>query len=177
MNKGIVPDAVRTMSTFEDCWRVYLTGEAGMSLASSWQYQRDRAMLKWTRYAQIPTVEGEPLTVARSWAWGIVTRDPVRQELASRYLAAASGPEYLPLWCEASYHLPAHRPFLALVIQDEEYCAFLDQQLRSALPYPNMRGYSLVQEAIERAIEDVLDGVTTPERAAVAAAAMMLRLR
>jgi hypothetical protein len=40
-----------------------------------------------------------------------------------------------------------------------------------------MRHYSEVQDAVSSAIEDVLDGVTTPERAAIATAALLARLR
>jgi len=177
LESGAVPEMVRTMSSFEDCWALYLTGEAGMSLAGSWQYQRDRAILKRTRYARVPTINGSLTTIARSWAWGVLTQDPARQLMAARYIATATAPDYLSLWSSASNHLPARRSILALAVEDQDYHAFLDEQLQNARPYPDVRGYPQIQDAIVQAIEDVLDGVATPERAAVTAAAMILRLR
>jgi len=177
MDNGVVPGVVRTMGTLEDCWALYLAGEAGMSLAGSLQYQRDRAILKRTRYAQVPTIDGKPITLARSWAWGVVAQDPFRQEIAGRYVASAVGPKHLPAWSSASFHLPTRRSILRLAIEDREYRAFLHEQLQNARPYPNLRGYSHIQEAVLRAIQDVLDGVATPERAAITAAAMILPLR
>ena len=103
--------------------------------------------------------------------------DPLRQEIASRYILAILDPKALSNWCAESFHLPAHKAALALVVQDESYRTFLEEQLQRAYPYPNRSYYSRLQTIIVRAIEDVLDGVSTPERAAVTAAAMAARLR
>ena len=177
MELGIVPDTVRTMRTLDDCWSSYIAGEASLTNASSWQYARDRATVQNARYAPIPTINGELVTLARSWAWAIVTRDPMRQKIAVRYIASALRPEYLSAWSKASLHLPVHRSVLELAIEDRDYRAFLVEQLQYARPYPSGRHYSEIQDAISLAIEDVLDGVTTPERAAITAAASLARLR
>jgi len=66
---------------------------------------------------------------------------------------------------------------MALVIEDESYRTFLEELLKNAHPYPDLSYYTGLQSIIIRAIEDVLDGVSTPERAAVTAAAMVARLR
>lgn len=174
---GVVPGIVQSLGTLEDCWAIYLAGEAAMTNASSWQFWRDRDRLQRTRYAQIPTTRGGAITLARTWAWAVVTRDPVRQEAAASYVAFFLRPEYVSSWSKASFHLPVERSALVLAIEDEAYCAFLSEQLEYARPYPNMRDYVKIQEAIVGAIEDVLDGVSTPERAAVAAAATVQRLR
>ena len=177
VESGAVPDRVRNLRTLDDCWAAFLTGEADMANTSSWHYQRDRATLQHTHYAQIPTAGGETLTLAHSWAWVIITKDPRRQEVAIRYIVSALRPESLSAWSAASSHLPVHRSVLSRTIGDEAYGSFLADQLQHARSYPSLRGYSEVQAALVRAIEDVLDGVTTPERAAVSAAAMVARLR
>lgn len=177
MELGIVPDTVRTMRTLDDCWMSYVAGEASLTHASSQQFARDRSALQNARYAPIPTINGKTITLARSWAWAIVASDPARQELAARYIALALRPEYLSTWSKLSFHLPVHRSVLALAIEDTDYREFLIQQLQHARPYPNGRHFAEIQDVISIAIEDVLDGATTPERAAITAAAALARLR
>ncbi len=177
IESGAVPDSVRTLRTLDDCWAAFLTGDAGMANTSSWHYQRDHAALPSAHYAQIPTDKGDPITLAHAWSWAIVTKDPQRQEVAVRYIVSALRPEFLSAWSAASFHLPVHRSVLVRMISDEAYQSFLVEQLEHARPYPDVQGYPEVQGALTRAIEDVLDGVATPERAAVSAAAMVARLR
>lgn len=177
MELGIVPDSVRTLRTLADCWASYVAGEASLIHASSQQFARDRDTVQNAHYAPIPTINGKVLTLARSWAWAIVASDPLRQEMAARYIALALQPERLSSWSQASFHLPVHRSILELAIGDQDYRAFLIQQLQHARPYPNGRYFAEIQDIISIAIEDVLDGATTPERAAITAAASLARLR
>ena len=177
VESGVVPETVLDLRTLEECWAEYVAGDAGLANTSSWLYQRDRAVLKRTRYAQIPTGSEIPITLARCWAWAIATSDPVRQKAAARYIAFALRPQNLSSWARVSFHLPTHRPTLPLVVEDEAYCAFLERQLQHARPYPDASVYAQVQEALMQAVAGVLGGVLTPERAAVAAAALVARLR
>ena len=157
---------------------MFRSGDAGLTVAHSWQYQRDHDTLpEETRYAQIPTVNGEPLTLARSWAWAIVTQDPVRQEAAAHYIVSTLEPERLSSWISANSRLPTHRSILPLSIIDDEYRTFADTQLQHAYPYPSSRALSQIGVAIMRAIDDVLDGGATSESAAATAAAAVERLR
>ena len=177
VDAGVVPITVRNLQTVQDCWDAYMQDKATMTNVSSWLYQRERSALRRTRYAPIPTTSGVSSTLARSWSWAIVTDDPIRQQIASQYILAVLSPHALASWCSQSYHLPAHRAAMALVIEDESYRTFLEELLKNAHPYPDLSYYTGLQSIIIRAIEDVLDGVSTPERAAVTAAAMVARLR
>lgn len=174
---GAINKNVRNLKTLDDCWAIYLAGDASMTNVSSWQYQRDRAMLQRTRFTQIPTSTGEPLTLAHSWAWGMVNQDAQRRAVAAQYITFALRAEHLAAWCVVSFHLPTLRLALPLAIDDQSYRAFIEDQLWHARPYPNVSQYFQVQEAIIRAIEDVLDGIATPERAALVAASTVARLR
>jgi ABC-type glycerol-3-phosphate transport system substrate-binding protein len=174
---GVVPVTARNLRTLDDCWALYLRGGVGMTYASSAHFARDRGILPLARYAPIPAAGGPAVTLARTWAWAIVTHDPVRQEVAARFIVAALQPAHQAAWVAASYHLPTQVSVLRTTIADRSYYAFLDEQLQRAQPYPNLREYAQVQDAVAVAIEDVLDGVSTPERAAVTAAAMLTRLR
>ena len=49
-----VPSTVRGMGTLEDCWNIYLTGEAGMTATSYSLYASTLSRLTRTRYAPLP---------------------------------------------------------------------------------------------------------------------------
>lgn len=177
MDAGVVPDAVRRMRTREECWASFLAGEAQMAHVTTYLFQRDRASLEGSGYARLPTVGGHPLVVARSWAWGVITDDPVRRELAVQYIETALTPERAVAWGTATAYLPGQRSVMPAIIEDAPYRRFVDEQLEMALPYPSLSDYGAIQAAVVRAIEDVMDGLATPERAAVTAAAAVVRLR
>ncbi len=177
MDAGVMPDAVRRMRTRQDCWASYLGGEAQLVNVTTHLYHWDEASLEGSGYARLPTVGGNPTTVARSWAWGVITDDPTRRDLAVQYIATALEPERATAWGVATGYLPTQRDVLPAIIEDAPYRRFLDDQLAHAQAYPSLADYGAIQAAIVRAIEDVLDGLATPERAAVAAAATVVRLR
>lgn len=175
LEAGVLPQQVRDLQTLEECWSVYLSGGAAMAHAGSWQYLRDQPLLKRTRFAAIPTPDGETVTVARSWSWVIVTQEAERRQAAARYLTFMADSQWLGQWSIISYHLPTRRSSLN-AIQDEAFRAFVEDQLLHASPYPASPVYPQMQAVLARAVEDVLDGITTPERAAISAAAAISRL-
>jgi multiple sugar transport system substrate-binding protein len=174
---GVVPSQGRNLSTLEECWNAYLRGDAHAVNVGSWLYQRDRAKSPQTLYASIPTADGTPATIARSWGWAILTQDPKKQQMAVDYILSTLHPETLSSWSAETRHLPPYRSTLSLAIGDPTYREFIEQQLEHAYPYPNLEYYDQIQEVIIRAIDDVLDGVVSPEQAAVDAATMVNRLR
>lgn len=177
VDTGIIPANIRGLSTFEDCWELYVAGEVGMTNAPYSLYERSRSQLTRSRYAAIPTLNGQTTTLAHCWVWIIVTDDPDKQEMAARYIEAATQPKQMASWARAQSQLPTRRSALALTIDDLPFRQFLESLLSNAYPYPNLEAYSRIQEAIGRAIEGVLDGLTTPERAAMNASAEINRLR
>ena len=176
VESGALPEIVRDLRTLEDCWTVYLAGDAGIASTSSQLYGRDRAALTRTRYASVPTVDGQRIALARCWAWIILAEEPTRRQLAAEYITAALRADSAASLSAASPYLPTRRSVLKQA-EDGDYAEFLGEQLEHAFPYPNIGDYSVVQESVARAIEDVLAGLTTPERAAVSAAATVARLR
>lgn len=177
MDAGAIPDAVRRTRTREDCWAAFLAGEAQLVNATAHLYHRDAALIESSGYAPLPMVGEDSTAVARSWAWGITTDDPVKRDLAVEYITTALEPERAVAWAAATGYLPTQRGVLPSIIEDAPYRRFLEEQLEQARPYPSLEDYGAIQTAVVRAIEDVLDGLATPERAAVAAAAAVVRLR
>jgi multiple sugar transport system substrate-binding protein len=178
VDDGVVPESARGLGSLAECWDVYFAGDAAMAHVSSVDYQQARPQLRRTQYAQIPTQSGRPITMSRSWAWVVLANNPQRQELALRLVDLALQEERYANWLVQSHHLPTQpRALAAVAVDDEPYRVFLEEQLSSSYPYPDSRVYPQIQDALARALDDVLDGVATPEQAATTAAAAISRLR
>ncbi|MHB1294815.1 MAG: ABC transporter substrate-binding protein [Anaerolineae bacterium] len=174
---GAISQRSRSVGTLEDGWAIYLTGEAAMSDVSAYLYQRDLGKLQRTRYAPMPSLDNRAVSLARTWVWAIVTPDAHRQEVAARFLVQAVQSAYMRDYCASRYLLPTRRSAVATEPADEEFAAFLKNQLESAEPYPRVESWPQVQAAVLRAVQDVLDGAASSERAAETAVAEVARLR
>jgi multiple sugar transport system substrate-binding protein len=177
VDTGIIPANVRGLSTFEDCWELYFAGEVGMTNAPYSLFARSRSLLTRSRYAAVPSLNGTRTTLAHGWVWIIVTDDPAKQEMAAQFIKAATQPELMALWARAQWLLPTRRAALTLTIDDLLFQQFLESLLSNANPYPDLTAYSRIQDIIGQAVEGVLDGLYTPERAAMNASAEINRLR
>jgi ABC-type glycerol-3-phosphate transport system substrate-binding protein len=167
---GVVPEGGLSLDSADACWAVYLTGEAAICSSTSYQYLRDRERLRFTKYAQQASFGGPAPAVGSSRAWVLVTDDPARQELAAQLITQCAMPARTADWLRASYQLPTTRAPLSLLIEDEQERAHWDQELEAAIAAPDAELRDRLQPVLERALEDVLNGSTTPEQAAVTAA-------
>ncbi|MHB9034320.1 MAG: extracellular solute-binding protein [Anaerolineae bacterium] len=174
---GVFPPEIRELATYGECWDLYLVNETGMTDARYSLYESYRQRLKRSSYAPIPMISGEPSSLAHSYVWVIVTENPARQALAAQYIEFAMQPEAVAIWANDSKLLPAEKAALPLVIEDSSFRDFLESLLYSAYPYPNLSVYARIQSLISQAIEDVLAGIETPERAATSLAKAITSLR
>ncbi|NIO67605.1 MAG: extracellular solute-binding protein, partial [Anaerolineae bacterium] len=106
---GVIPSSVLEFKTLDDCWPVYLSAEVAMTNVSSRRYLADRELLMYTRFAPIPTRDGNVATLSQGWAWAIVTSDPTRQALAVQLIEWLMEPENSVEWNLAAGHLPTRK--------------------------------------------------------------------
>lgn len=170
VQSGVIPEGGLSLDSADTSWAVYLTGEAAVCSATSYQYLRDREQLRFTRYAAQASFGGTAPALATSRAWAIVATDPARQELAARFISQCALPARAAAWLRESYHLPTSRAPLPLLIENEEERAFWNTQLEDALAAPDATLRDHLLPTLEQALQDVLDGSATPEQAAVTAA-------
>lgn len=176
VDAGVLPAKLRSARSFDDCWKFFLAGAADLACVGSWQFPRDESTLPGAGYARLPTPMGDPLTLASTWGWVIVTTDPLRQQAAARLILHARNTAQQVAWSIASDHLPVYRGALAGSVSSARYRAFLADQLESAIPFPTLGNAPRVQETITRAIEDVLESVITPEGAAATIVTALARM-
>jgi ABC-type glycerol-3-phosphate transport system substrate-binding protein len=162
---NVSPPKIRELSSLEDCWKTYTEGNVTVSHVSSWRYLTSRPVMQDTTFAPIPTETGIPATMARGWAFVIVTDSPYRQEAATRLIEWLMTPQNLAQWSEASNHLPARSSALRLTGWPLDYTKFLDTQLANAFYHPSTPEFERIGRALQVAVRDVLSGEQTPRQA------------
>jgi len=163
---GVIPPSVIEFETLDDCWPVYLSAEVAMTNVSSRRYLADRNLLMYTRFASIPTRDGNATTLSQGWAWAIVTSDPVRQALAADLIEWLMEPENSTQWNLAAGHLPTRRAAFEVLGTEDSYYPFLSKQLEGARPRLARAVYSEVARVLQQGVKKVMTGEATPQEAA-----------
>jgi ABC-type glycerol-3-phosphate transport system substrate-binding protein len=162
---SVSPPKIQELSTLEDCWKTYTEGNITVSHVSSWRYLTSRPVMQDTTFAPIPTENGIPATMARGWAFVIITDSPYRQEAATRLIEWLMTPQNLAQWSEASNHLPTRPSALRLTGWPLDYTRFLDTQLANAFYRPSTPEFERILQTLQVAVGDVLSGEQTPREA------------
>lgn len=166
---GVIPPSVLEFKTLDDCWPVYLSAEVAMTNVSSGRYLADRSLLMYTRFASIPTRDGNVATLSQGWAWAIVTSDPARQVLAAQLIEWLMEPENSAQWNLSAGHLPTRKAAFEVLGTEDSYYPFLSKQLEGAHPRLARAVYSEVARVLQQAVEKVMTGEAIPQEAAQAA--------
>ena len=140
-----------------------------MTNVSSRRYLADRELLMYTRFASIPTRDGNVTTLSQGWAWAIVTSDPMRQALAAQFIEWLMEPENSVEWNLAAGHLPTRRAAFEFLGTEDSYYPFLSKQLEGARPRLAGAVYSEVSRVLQQAVEKVIAGEASPQEATKAA--------
>ncbi len=163
--QGVVPSSTLQIGTSDEAWKAYLTGGAAMTTVGSRRFLQDGLRRETTSFSALPTLDGRAVTLARGWSIGLVTDDSERREAASQYLARLLNPGILGQWCQQLGHLPATRSALTLAVPDDEYGAFLNEQLEAAGIRPSSAAAVEASTAVQRALQDLLQRKLAPAAA------------
>jgi ABC-type glycerol-3-phosphate transport system substrate-binding protein len=171
---GVVPPNVLDVSSPDDVWPSYVSAKVGMTNVNSHRFLADRALLRSTEFADIPTRDGIPLAIGRGRVLAIVAHDPDRQATAMRLIEWLMMPDSNATWNQATAHLPTRYAAFNLLANDDPYWLFLRHQLEIAVPPPAFAGYDQVGRVLQQAVVEVMTGEATPEAAAAAAVAAVI---
>jgi len=173
LEAGAIPPSVLEFANLDDCWVVYVSAQAAMSNVSSAKYLADRGLLKNTVFAAIPTRDGNAVTLSKGWALAIVTEDSSRQTAAAQLIEWLLEPENNAGWNLATGHLPTRQAAFDHLGTEDQYFPFVRQQLANVYPRPVYPAYEKIGRALQRAVQDVLQGEVSPEEAAEAVIAVV----
>ena len=172
LEAGAIPSSVLEFADLDDCWVVYVSAQAALSNVSSDRYLADRGLLKNTAFAAIPTRDGNVATLSKGWALAIVTEDSGRQAAAAQFIEWLLAPESNANWNLAAGHLPTRQAAFEHLGTEDQYFPFVRQQLANVYPQPIDPAYDKIGRALQRAVQDVLQGEVSPEEAAEAVIAI-----
>jgi ABC-type glycerol-3-phosphate transport system substrate-binding protein len=165
VSRGIFPLQILDYHTTDDCWRDYLAGDAAMTQVSAHRYLTERGDASGSVPAPVPGIGGPAAAIGRGWAMVLVAPDPARQSLAVEFMARLMDPETNAAWNLAADYLPARQTGLAYWDAADPYVSFIQQELLRAVPRPRLSDYTQVMSKLQQAVEDVVNGVATPEEA------------
>ena len=131
----VLPSSIVDLTTLDDCWTLYAEDVVSMTQVSARRYLAGRDSLKSTSFAPLPGWSGPAVPIASSWAIGIVTKDPVRQQAAAEWLSWFLASQRIGPWTCAAGWLPA-TPVAWSSWGSDPYFEFLQNQLAAAVPGP-----------------------------------------
>jgi len=166
LEAGAIPPSVLEFEDLDDCWVVYVSAQAALSNVSSNRYLADRGLLKNTAFAAIPTRDGNAVTLSKGWALAIVTEDSARQAAAAQLVEWLLKPENNAEWNLAAGHLPTRQAAFDHLGMEDQYFPFVRKQLENVYPRPIDPAYEKIGRALQRAVQDVLQGEASPQEAA-----------
>jgi ABC-type glycerol-3-phosphate transport system substrate-binding protein len=101
------------------------------------QFHPNATGIKPPNYTFVPTRNGDPVTIADTWAFAILTEDAHRRQLALTLVSELLAAEVQGPWSQSVARLPSQPSSLALWTQANNYRDFVQSLLDNAITPPN----------------------------------------
>ncbi len=88
---GVIPNSVLDMSGFSSVWRAFSEDRTLLATVQVTQFHPNATGIKPPNYTFVPTRNGDPVTIADTWAFAILTEDAHRRQLALTLVQRAFG--------------------------------------------------------------------------------------
>jgi len=109
----------------------------------------------------LPGIENKPYTYASGWVWCLVDKKNTNQELNISFVEHMIDPLFLSEWTPKTEYLPVR--LSSITGWEEALQETLTNILFSADLMPNVTALSYAKSDIIKAVQDVLQGFSTPE--------------
>jgi ABC-type glycerol-3-phosphate transport system substrate-binding protein len=172
--RGLIPLQSSNMTTFEQSWDAFRNGSANAVQTDSDQFLGERGAGLESVASGLPGIEEPLIPLVKGWAYAISTPDPTRQAMAAELLSWLAEGSNLGEWSLSSMRLPARRTAFEQWPDEDDYIAFLGEELEGAEAFPNAAQNTVI-DALGEALFDVLTLAKTPQAAAEDAAASLLQ--
>jgi ABC-type glycerol-3-phosphate transport system substrate-binding protein len=107
----VIPFWVTQYQTQEQVWEAFNDGSANMIV--SWASQHLKNMVADSAGAGLPTLSGQPYTLATGWVWALASPDPEKQKLSADLAEFLSEGDFLSRWTTALGYLPTRPSAMA----------------------------------------------------------------
>jgi ABC-type glycerol-3-phosphate transport system substrate-binding protein len=164
---AISPTVVLALDDANASWESFQRWEILTAVVDSQRFwiAREDSILP----APLPGRDGACASLADGWVLSLVTSDPDRQQAAMQLVEWLLAPEHSGPWTQAGGYLPATLSVLREWTMEENERSILRELLDGAIPPPDPATRAAVSQAIQTAVEAVLEGRRTPADAAAEA--------
>lgn len=107
----IIPFWVTQYQNQEQVWEAFNDGSTNMIV--SWASQYLKNMVTDSAGARLPTLTGQPFTLATGWVWALASPDPEKQKLSADLAEFLSEGDFLSRWTTALGYLPTRPSAMA----------------------------------------------------------------
>lgn len=163
--KDVIPATVLDMPGYNAVWRAFAENRADLALVQVLQFYPNATGIKPPSYAAAPTLDGEPLSIADTWAFAILTEDAQRRRLALALIEELLAPEVQGPWSQSVARLPSQPASLALWTQAGGYRDFVQTMLDGAVSPPNGVAFADFARRLHTAQAALIRGDLTVEAA------------
>jgi ABC-type glycerol-3-phosphate transport system substrate-binding protein len=167
---GMMPELLTQYQSDDQVWDAFRDHQTDM--AATWvsrflgEASEDRSV------ASLPTVDGEPYTLATGWVWALPAHQSSGQQAANELAEYLTEPEFLADWTEAAGVLPVRPSSLAFWDQ-AGLRQVIGEIAGSAHALPPADILIGLGDPLWQATVDVLSGQTDPATAALSASARL----
>jgi maltose-binding protein MalE len=158
-----MPFWLTQFETDQQVWQAYQEGRAPMAVTWLSNYLTERP--DDSEVSQIPTLDGNPFTLATGWGWVLPNPDPTRRELSTELAVFLSEASFLGRWTLASGYLPPRQEVLDNWF-NVPLQALAQQMIRAAYPVPSPDILGVLGPALQETTGEVLKQQETPSNAA-----------
>ena len=164
-SEGIIPPNTLDFPNLESVWSAFISNGAGFANVSANMMLQRGEVLEGIKVSQVPTENGLPTTIARTWAFAILTNDQEQRPLTINLLQQLLDPTAHGSWSQLARYLPSQREALEAWGGNNLYYDFLRRQLEIAIVQPNGPAFAEFSKKLQAAQIDILRGELTPQEA------------
>lgn len=162
-NAGALAPSSLDFASSSETWTAFLAGRGEVASAPFSAFVAGYQPLDYSA-GPLPTSDGRGISLAHSWSWGLLSDEPVAQQL----LEWLTDPEFLASWTYALGLVPAQPAVLARW-PDTPETAIASRLVAIARPLPDPQALAAFGPSMAAALRAVLLGELTPQEAAAMA--------
>lgn len=160
---GLTPFWLTQFETHDQAWQAFDNQRASMLV--SWASAYLQAQPPDSAVAPLPTLDGEPFSLAAGWVWALASPNPEHQRLAVQLAEFLTEPGFLAEWTAAAGYLPP-RPSALEDWGSQRLRSAASQASSSARILPSTDVLASLAPPLRTAALDVLKNQSTPADAA-----------
>jgi ABC-type glycerol-3-phosphate transport system substrate-binding protein len=163
--RNVIPTEVADLATLDAVWSRLVGPEPDLGNVAVSAYLLNRDTMPQLHFAQTPTRNGLPITLASTWAFVVLTPGEEQRSLAFELVDALLAPEVQGAWSQYSHRLPTRRSAMQAWANPTPYYEFLNRQLDVAVAPPNGRAFADFAHRMQSAQRGVVLGEISPQEA------------